>query len=95
MGNGHRNMYKLTGQPGWMRLGYSPGWAGRRPSGLGPCAEYLVTGSWPAAMGSFTPPQTWAGAGGELEFLKAQASRMEETLAQISERIDKLESEGE
>lgn len=93
MGYGHRNMYNLTGQPGWMRLGYSPGWAGRSRSGLGPCAEYMLTGRWPAATGSFTPPQSWPAAGGELELLKAQAERLEETLAQLRERISKLEGE--
>lgn len=95
MGYGHRNMYNLTGQPGWMRLGYSPGWAGRSRSGLGPCAEYMTTGRWPAATGAFTPPQTWAGAGSELDLLKAQAEGMEQTLAQLRERIGKLETEGE
>jgi hypothetical protein len=40
-------MYELTGLPGWMRFGYSPGWAGRSPSGLGPCAQYLMSGTWP------------------------------------------------
>lgn len=43
----HRRMYYATGLPGWMRFGYSPGWAGRSPTGLGPCAEYLTTGQWP------------------------------------------------
>ena len=42
-------MYELTGLPGWMRFGYSPGWEGRSPSGLGPCAEYLMSGAWPTA----------------------------------------------
>ena len=46
-GRGHRNMYYLTGLPGWMRFGYSPGWQGRSPSGLGPCATYMMTGQWP------------------------------------------------
>ncbi|NCQ30103.1 MAG: hypothetical protein GW802_22220, partial [Armatimonadetes bacterium] len=46
----HRNMYNLTGLPGWMRFGYSPGWVGRSATGLGPCASYLMTGQWP------TPP---------------------------------------
>ncbi|TES94527.1 MAG: hypothetical protein E3J87_00105 [Candidatus Cloacimonadota bacterium] len=46
-GYGHRNMYYLTGLPGWMRLGYSPGWVGRSPSGLGPAAQYLLHGTWP------------------------------------------------
>ncbi len=43
----HRNMYYMTGLPGWMRFGFSPGWVGRSPTGLGPCASYLMTGQWP------------------------------------------------
>ena len=43
----NRNMYYMTGLPGWMRFGYSPGWVGRSASGLGPCAEYLTSGQWP------------------------------------------------
>lgn len=46
-GHGNRNMYYQTGLPGWMRFGYSPGWAGRSPTGLGPGANYLMTGQWP------------------------------------------------
>jgi len=46
-GHGHRWMYYATGLPGWMRFGFSPGWAGRSAAGLGPCAEYLTTGQWP------------------------------------------------
>jgi len=36
-------MYNLTGLPGWMRFGFSPG----RGGGPGPCAQYLMTGQWP------------------------------------------------
>lgn len=51
-----RNMYYATGLPGWMRFGYSPGWVGRSPSGLGPCAQYLLTGQWPTpAMAAAWP----------------------------------------
>jgi len=46
-GYGNRNMYYLTGLPGWMRFGFSPGWAGRSPTGLGPAASYMMTGQWP------------------------------------------------
>lgn len=46
-GRGRRNMYYLTGLPGWMRFGYSPGWVGRSPTGMGPGATYLMTGQWP------------------------------------------------
>ncbi len=42
-----RNMYYATGLPGWMRFGYSPGWVGRSASGLGPCAEFMLSGQWP------------------------------------------------
>jgi len=37
----------MTGLPGWMRYGFSPGWMGRSPSGLGPAAQYLMYGTWP------------------------------------------------
>ena len=43
----NRRMYYATGLPGWMRFGYSPGWVGRSPTGLGPCASYFRTGQWP------------------------------------------------
>jgi len=40
-------MYNLTGLPGWMRFGFSPGWVGRSPTGMGPCASFLMSGQWP------------------------------------------------
>jgi hypothetical protein len=43
----NRWMYYATGLPGWMRFGFSPGWVGRSPTGLGPCASYMMTGAWP------------------------------------------------
>lgn len=43
----NRWMYKMTGLPGWMRFGFSPGWIGRSRTGLGPCASYIMTGQWP------------------------------------------------
>jgi len=46
-GYGNRYMYYLTGLPGWMRFGFSPGWIGRSPTGLGPAASYMMTGQWP------------------------------------------------
>ena len=36
----HRRMFELTGVPGWVRYGSSPGFAGGG-RGMGPCAEYL------------------------------------------------------
>ncbi|MQY60843.1 hypothetical protein GH153_03280, partial [bacterium] len=43
----NRWMYQLTGLPGWMRFGFSPGWIGRSPTGLGPAAQYMMHGTWP------------------------------------------------
>jgi len=43
----NRWMYYATGLPGWMRFGFSPGWVDRSPTGLGPCASYLTSGTWP------------------------------------------------
>ena len=42
MGYRHRYMYYLTGLPGWMRFGFSPGWLGRSPTGLPPTAQWLL-----------------------------------------------------
>ena len=65
MRNRYRRMYKLTGLPGWMRFGYSPGWIGRSPSGLGPCAQYLMSGRWP------TPQMDLAWQQGQVPFSPA------------------------
>lgn len=91
MGRGYRNMFYATGQPGWMRMGYSPGWVGRSRSGMGPCAEYLMTGQWPAGVANFVGAPSQAGTGAELEMLKTQADQLEKTLNQLRERIAKLE----
>ncbi len=69
----NRWMYYATGLPGWMRFGFSPGWIGRSPTGLGACASYFMTGQWPTLQaqaywqsvqsGQATYPQyggTWA-----------------------------------
>jgi len=42
MGYRHRYMYYLTGLPGWLRFGFSPGWLGRSPTGLPPTAQWLM-----------------------------------------------------
>ncbi|NIP66876.1 hypothetical protein GWN63_00045 [Candidatus Bathyarchaeota archaeon] len=42
MGYRHRHMYYLTGLPGWMRFGYSPGWVDRSPTGLPPTAQWIM-----------------------------------------------------
>lgn len=35
MRNRHRWIYQMTGLPGWLRYGFSPGWRGRNPSNIG------------------------------------------------------------
>lgn len=62
MRNRHRWMYQLTGLPGWMRFGFSPGWIGRSPTGLGPAAQYLMSGTWP------TPQMNYAWEQGQIPF---------------------------
>jgi len=58
----NRWMYQLTGLPGWMRFGFSPGWIGRSSTGLGPAAQYLMYGSWP------TPQMNSAWQQGQIPF---------------------------
>ena len=71
-GYGNRNMYYQTGLPGWMRFGFSPGWAGRSPTGLGPGASYLMTGQWPTpqaqAMQSGQAPYPMPGGPGAMPY---------------------------
>lgn len=94
-----RNMYYATGLPGWMRFGYSPGWVGRSPSGLGPCAEYLMTGQWPnpalaAAWQGMAPSAVGQpGQPQRLAFLQAQANLLEQQLQALREQIASLKEE--
>lgn len=98
-GYGNRNMYRMTGLPGWMRFGYSPGWQGRSPSGLGPCAEYLMTGRWatPQMEQAWRSGQYGTGAGfaagpeQELDFLKSRADFLSQQLEGLRKRIKELE----
>ncbi|MEA3294566.1 MAG: hypothetical protein C5S46_00355 [Candidatus Methanomarinus sp.] len=95
MRGGNRNMYYATGLPGWMRLGYSPGWVGRSPGGLPPTAQYLRTGTWPAlqqqvqwqgmpvGMPAISEQQ-------ELSMLESQAAALEQQLEQIKNRLQEL-----
>ena len=94
----HRWMYYATGLPGWMRFGYSPGWVGRSPSGLGPGAEFIMTGRWPTPqMASWVPGQWPFGPGAaavpeaELSALKAQAEALRAQLEAIAQRIEEIE----
>jgi hypothetical protein len=98
----HRWMYYATGLPGWMRFGYSPGWVGRSPTGLGPCATYLTTGQWPMPATPYPMGAGWPSAGfqpagygpaDELTMLKSQAELLRSQLETITNRLEQLEKE--
>lgn len=82
----HRNMYYATGLPGWMRFGYSPGWVGRSPSGLGPCAQFLMGGERPA-------PQMQSVGFDRVTALKNQASMLQQQLDAVNAQIAELEND--
>ena len=101
----HRNMFYATGLPGWMRFGYSPGWVGRSASGLGPCAQFLMSGQWPTpqtgaawqAMQAGGPMPMW-GPGPvapdpqtQLQFLRSQATMIEQQLEALRQQIAAIE----
>jgi hypothetical protein len=92
-GRGHRNMYYLTGLPGWMR----------GTGGGGPCAQFLLTGQWPTSQmqaawqtvqGGQMPPQAApADSKSQLAWLKTQAQMLQQQLEQVQSRISELEKE--
>ena len=96
MRGGHRNMYYATGMPGWMRLGYSPGWVGRTSSGLPPTVQYMRTGMWQTPQPQATVAGMQAGMPAtpgqqqEVSILESQAAMLEGQLEQIRKRIEEL-----
>ena len=101
MRNRYRWMFYMTGLPGWMRFGFSPGWIGRSPYGIPPGAYYLMTGNWPLPFGNyfmnvpFTDPWgVWQlSPEEEIEVLKGQAEILEDQLDGIRKRIEELEKQ--
>jgi len=95
-GRGRRNIYRLTGLPGWMR-GMSPG---------GPCAQFVMTGQWPIprmqtagqAMQTGQPaavPGVAADAQTQLGWLRTQAQLLQQQLEQMQARIAELERQSQ
>lgn len=97
-------MYNLTGLPGWMRFGYSPGWLGRSQTGLPPTAEwlmssgllpqfrqYMATGVAPP----FLPPTAPTGAPltreQEMQMLEQQAKAIETQLEATRKRLEAVQ----
>lgn len=102
MGYRWRRMYYLTGLPGWMRFGYSPGWADRSPTGLPPTAEWVIssgllpqyqeylratTGAPFPTAPSTGPPLTKEQ---EIQMLEEQARAIESQLNALRTRLEEL-----
>jgi hypothetical protein len=99
-------MYYMTGMPGWLRFGFSPGWIGRSPTGLPPTAQYLSqTGQVPEFMSYLqqqmpVPPMqpTYPGMPTapampkeqEISMLEQQAKNLETQLEEIKKRMKEL-----
>jgi len=82
-----RNMFNLTGLPGWMRFGFSPG----RGGGPGPCAQFLLSGQWQAMQGGAVGPVPDPSA--QAQMLKSQAETLEAQLGRLREIIAQLEAD--
>ena len=98
MGHGYRNMFYMTGLPGWMRFGYSPGWGGMPPGAqylqsTGQLGQFMGWMGYPASTGG-----TWPAYGAaplsreqELQSLKAQKEALERQLDALAKRLEELE----
>jgi len=84
-----RNMFHLTGLPGWMRGEFAP-----RAGGPGPCAQFLMTGRWPTpGMAAASRPTQEATAQGpgtsadDLPALQDELAGLKARLAELEERL--------
>lgn len=98
-----RNMFNLTGLPGFMRFGAGMGAGlglgrglgmGRGYGGFGPCAQYLLTGQWPTpfanqtAQADTTEPVDPAD---RLPVLQMQVNLLQQQLAALQQEISDIE----
>ena len=102
-------MYNVTGLPGWIRFGYSPGWIDRSPSGLPPTAQWLVQSGllpqytqWlqtqtvpPTATQSAVPPFPAYTKEQEKQVLEQQVQMIEKQLEAIRKRLEELDKQEE
>jgi len=97
-----RHMFYLTGLPGWMRFGYSPGWGGLPPGAayLMQTGQYGDFASWISSQAPWPRPWGWGPWGWappsreeELRLLEAQARALEAQLKAIKERLEELTRE--
>jgi len=94
-----RNMFYLTGLPGWMRFGYSPGWGGMPPGAayLAQTGQLPQFSSWLSSQGGWWGgPWAWTAPNREQEisWLSSQAQALEAQLNAIKQRLEELTGEG-
>jgi len=88
-GHRWRWMFYLTGLPGWMRFGFSPGWVGRSPNGLPP---YLAGRMFGFPQVPFQQMQMQGLSKEQMrEFLKQQREILRAQLREIERRLKELE----
>ena len=99
MGYRYRWMFYLTGLPGWLRFGFSPGWIGRSPTGLPPTAQWILQSGllpqymqWiqtvsPAAPYLIVPQMSKEQ---ERQILEQQAKALESQLEALRKRLEEL-----
>jgi hypothetical protein len=91
MGYRHRYMYYLTGLPGWVRFGFSPGWLGRSPTGLPPTAHWLIqSGLLPKYLGQIRLQATAYSEEQERIMLEQQIKILESQLEAVRKRLEEL-----
>ena len=97
MGYRWRRMYYLTGLPGWIRFGYSPGWLGRSSTGLPPTAQWLIqSGLAPQGPQQQASPMPSFPIGPtitkdqEKQFLEQQVKVLESQLETVRKRLEEL-----
>lgn len=90
-------MYYLTGLPGFIRFGYSPGWSGSGYRAPGSCAQYLAeTGQLANAITAMTararaPLTVPIDPQQRLQILKANYEALKTQLENLKKEIDRLE----
>ena len=99
MGYRYRWMFYLTGLPGWLRFGFSPGWIGRSPTGLPPTAQWILQSGllpqymqWiqtvsPAATYPIVPQMSKEQ---ERQILEQQVKALESQLEALRKRLEEM-----
>jgi|Deesub1362B_J571_1020462.scaffolds.fasta_scaffold00013_11 hypothetical protein len=84
MPRGYRWMFWLTGMPGWMRFGFSPG--GKT---LPPRTQYPIATSPVYPPGSISEISS----DDEIKILRERAEALERELREIKKRLEELQKE--